>query len=130
MREFVRAILRKRPLIAVLVPLASDAPNSCTEAECREILASDESTGLVEKLRPQVEQWAAEWAQPDLQLPTAQEAAEALFASTSLVWSQLAAERDVTMRMIGERLIVSFQHAHGGEYKQLAYVKDEVIAED
>ena len=73
---------------------------------------------------------ATEWAQPDLQLPTAQEAAEALFASTSPVWSLLAAERDVTMRMIGERLIMSFQHAHGGEYKQLAYVKDEAIAED
>ena len=103
----------------------SDASDGCTEAKCREILASDEWAGLVEKLRPQVEQWATEWAQPDLQLPTAQEATEALFASAPLVWFQSAAERDVTMRMIGERLIAGFQHVHGEDYKQLAYLKDE-----
>ena len=112
-REFVRAILRKKPLIALLEPHASEAFDGCIEAACREILASDEFCERLEKLRPQVEeQWANEWGQPDLRLPTAQEAADELFKSAPLVWMRSTDVQDVTMRMIGERMMPGFTHLH------------------
>ena len=92
LREFIRAILRKTPMIALLEPFLSDMYGGHTEAEARDIIASPEWWERWQgfETRGVVAQWAEEWGQPGLTLPTAQEAVDALFASTPIVWSRLS----------------------------------------
>ena len=76
-------------MIALLEPFTGDLHGGHTEAECRAIIASPAWAERWERMRPSVERWRQEWGRPDLELPTAQEAVDALFASAPLVWSRL-----------------------------------------
>jgi hypothetical protein len=89
--------------------------------------------------------WATEWDQPDLKLPSAKEATDALFTCAPIVWSRLADFQDVCMRQIGERLISASlgdaltprtpralthtsDHStrYGEDYQQVAYMMNEI----
>jgi hypothetical protein len=126
LREFVRAILRGTPMIAVLEPFTSDTYGGHTEDECRQIIASPEWYTGWQGMQPSVTQWSREWDKPGLKLPTAQEAEDALFASEPIVWSRLADFQDVTMRLLGERLVAGFAHRYDDPYEQVAYKQDEL----
>ena len=134
LREFIRAVLRKKPLIALLEPDMSDQHGGHHEAECRRILLSAEYAALLEKSCPKncscsrtsVAKWAEEWGQPDLRLPTGEELVNALFASPPIVWYSLSDFQDVSMRLIGERLVTGFHHSYGDPYSQLVYHRSEV----
>ena len=61
-REFLRAVLRKKPLIALLEPDTSDQHGGHHEAECRRILMSAEyAQWMEESMGASVAQWAQEW---------------------------------------------------------------------
>lgn len=94
LREFVRAILRKTQMIALLEPFTDAQHGGHTEAEARGIIASQEWWDRwYGGMQSSVNLWAEEWGQPDLKLPSAQEAIDALFKSAPVVWSRLAAFR-------------------------------------
>ena len=123
LREFVRAILRKTPMIAVLEPFTDDTYGGHTEAEARNIIASPVWAERWQRMLPSVEKWREEWAQPDLKLPTAQQAIDGLFEFEPIVWSRLADFQDISMRMIGERLLSGFEHRYGEKYEQMTYLQ-------
>ena len=134
-REVVRAVLRKRPLIALLQPATSVQHGGLTEADCRAILRGEkmlngEGGRLTYSQRLQDQQlevmkWSDAWAEP-VELPTVKEIEEALFASAPIVWSPLADFQDVTLRLIAERLLPGHEHAYGTPYRQLAYKQGEI----
>jgi hypothetical protein len=147
LREFVRAILRKRKLIALLEPFTSSVHGGHTEAECRAIIASPEWEERWQRMAESVATWAHEWKQPGLKLPTAHETTDALFTFAPIIWSRLADFQDVSMRQIGERLIHAAlgdaltlrspmhnsvldqracEHRYGEEYQQVAYMANEL----
>ena len=71
-REIVRAVLRKKRIIALLEPESSDTKGGHAEAECRAILRGDEYAACLTKfMAGQVAQWAEAWGQPELTLPSA-----------------------------------------------------------
>jgi hypothetical protein len=127
LREFIRAILRKTPMIALLEPFRGDTYGGHTEAEAREIIASPEWWARWQRFdeRGEVAKWAIEWGQPGLRLPTAQEAVDALFASEPITFSRLSDFQDVTMRLIGERLTQGFAHLYGEKYEQIGYMEND-----
>ena len=67
--------------------------------------------------------WATEWDQPNLTLPTAQEATDALFEFAPVVWSRLADFQDVSMRLIAEQLR---SLDWNGSYVQFTYMDGEI----
>jgi hypothetical protein len=99
-----------------------------TEDQARDIIASPAWWERWQRFeaRGEVEKWANEWGQPELRLPTQQEAIDALFAFEPLVFSRLADFQDVTMRLIGERLVGGFEHRYDNSYNQIVYVQDEL----
>ena len=135
-REVVRAVLRKKPIILLLEPDTSEQHGGLTEDECRKILCGEKRligpdmrertySDRLDDLRQQVSQWSDAWAQPVL-LPTAEEIEGALFASAPLIWSSLTDFQDVTLRMIAERLLKGFKHAYGSTYQQETYMQREI----
>ena len=108
-REVVRAVLREKPLIALLEPDASDAHGGCSENECRRTLLSDEYARDLKRfmlMNFPVDTWAVDWGRPELKLPTRQEIEAALFASRPIVWYRKSADfQDVSMRLICERVL-------------------------
>jgi len=105
-REITRAVLRKKPLIALLEAEASETKGGHTEAECREILRGELYAARLREMREQVAQWAEAWGEPELKVPTPRQIEDALFARPPLLWSRLADLQDVTMRLIAERLLL------------------------
>jgi len=110
----------------VLEPFTTDTYGGHTESEAREIIMSPEWAERWQAMQSRVDQWCIEWGRPDLRLPTAQEAVDALFAYEPIVWSRLTDFQDVTMRLIGERLISGFQHSYGAVYQPLTFVQGEL----
>ena len=108
LREIVRAMVRKKPLIALLEPDMSVQHGGYPEAKCREILISNEYAARLEKVMgSQVNEWATAWDMPELRLPTGQEIVEVLFdKQPAVVWYRLGDFQDVSMRLIAERLVV------------------------
>ena len=127
LREIVRAMVRKKPLIALLEPDMTEQHGGLSEAQCREILLSDKfAAKLEEVMGPQVAQWREVWDQPELQLPTGADIINALFIKRpALVWYRLADFQDVTMRLIAERLLSPCPPA-GSAYRQIAYISGEI----
>jgi hypothetical protein len=115
-REILRAVLRKKCIIALLEADATDKNGGHTEDECRMILRSPEYADRLKDMEGQVAEWAEAWGQPDLRLPTAKEVEDALFATTPMVWYRLADLKDVSLRMIAEWLL----HAAGSSAEQRA----------
>jgi hypothetical protein len=117
-REVVRAVLRRKPLIVLLEPDTSDVHGGLSEAECRAILQDERLQGgrayseRLEEQRDEVARWSDGWAERVV-LPTAAEVEVALFESAPLVWSPLADFQAVTLRIIGERLLPETTHAYG-----------------
>lgn len=107
-REIVRAMVRKKPLIALLEPDKTDQRGGYSEAECRRILLSSEYADKLQSIMGrQVAEWAAVWGRPELRLPTGTEIVEALFERhPPLVWYRLADLQDVSMRLIAEQLLL------------------------
>ena len=142
LREVVRAVCRKKPLIALLEPDTSGVHGGLTEAVCREILRCErilsfsgpgasktnpDSKTYASRLQDQAEmvaKWAQAWddSYQPVRLPTAREVEDALFASAPIIWSPLADLQDVSVRMIAERLLPGFTHRYGTPYKQIAYL--------
>ena len=85
-REIVRAVLRKKPIIAVLEPDTSEQHGGLTEAECRQILRDEKIlhgpggrrsySARLQRLKADVDSWSEAWAEP-VQLPTAKEVEDA-----------------------------------------------------
>ena len=134
-REVVRAVLRKKPLIALLEPDTTEQHGGFTEAQCRAILRDEMIVhgpgGMVpfserlQDLYEEVGRWSEGWAEP-VQLLTAKEIEDALFASAPIIWSPLADFQDVSLRMIAERTLPDFEHAYGSPYQQMTYVQGEI----
>ena len=130
LREIVRAMVRKKPLIALLEPDTSEQHGGNYEAKCREILLSKEYSDKMERVMgPQVEEWAVAWDQPSLRLPTGQEIVAALFErQPAVVWYRLADFQDISMRLIAERLLPdASEYQVASKYEQVAYMKGEVV---
>lgn len=128
MRELVRAVLRKKPLIALLEADTSDIKGGHTETECRKILLDEYDARLADWARKdqQLETWAKEWGMPDLKMPTGKEIVDALFESPPIVWFRLTDFQDVTMRLIAERIVFpEARHGYDDKYKQRAYLDGE-----
>ena len=86
-REILRAVLRKKPCIAVLESDPSDQGGGHTEAEARDILLSEAyAQRLQNQMADQLGEWRVEWDKPDLQMPTGQEIVDVLFASAPIIW--------------------------------------------
>ena len=134
-RELVRAMLRKKPIIALLEPDTSEQHGGLTEAHIREILQGRKilkgSGGeksfeqRLESLREEVSEWSEAWAGA-VDLPTAKEVEDALFEFAPIVWSPLTDIQDVSLRMIAERLLPDFEHLYGTNYHQIAYQQGEI----
>ena len=102
-------MLRKKPLIALLEPDTTEQHGGFTEAQCRAILRDEMIVhgpgGMVpfserlQDLYEEVGKWSEGWAEP-VQLPTAKEIEDALFASAPIIWSPLADFQDVSLLMI------------------------------
>ena len=104
--EIVRAMIMRRPLIAVLEPDTSDQRGGHTEEECREILLSAKFAADCERfMGARVAKWAEDWARADVRLPTGQEIVDALFEKPAIVWYRLSDFQVVSMRLIAERLL-------------------------
>ena len=131
LREITRAMVLKKPLIALLESDTSVQHGGYHEAKCREILMSDEyADNLKTVMGPQVEKWAVAWDMPELQLPTCREIVEALFEKQPpIVWYRLADFQDVSMRLIAERLLQlpAAPVATESPYQQLTYMKGEIV---
>jgi len=127
-REIVRAVLRKKPCIALLEPDTSDQYAGHTETEARRILLSDDyiQGNIKTQMEKQVKDWRWEWDMPELEIPSGQQIIDVLFASAPVVWYRLSDPQDISMRLIGERLIPGFAHKYGEPYVQTAYVQDEL----
>lgn len=118
LREFIRAILRNKPMIALLEPFQSDEFGGHTEAQARQIIESPEWWQRWEGFeeRGEVAKWAKEWGQPGLKLPSAQQAIDSLFASETIEWSRLSdfrapcpVELDIFLELLHGALIGSLQ---------------------
>ena len=128
-------MLRKKPLIALLEPDTTEQHGGFTEAQCRAILRDEMIVhgpgGMVpfserlQDLYEEVGKWSDGWAEP-VQLPTAKEIEDALFASAPIIWSPLADFQDVSLRLIAERTLPDFAHAYGSPYQQMTYVQGEI----
>jgi len=136
-REAVRAVLRKVPLVALLDADTSDVQGGHGEGECRTILASPEYRARLSSLQEQVDTWAEEWGVP-LDLPSARQITSELFKMPAIVWYRLSDLQDVSMRMIAERMLLDSPKLPGtasfgsssvdnrNTYRQVAYVQDEL----
>jgi len=133
-REAVRAVLRKVPLIALLDADTSDVQGGHGEAECRSILASREYGARLLSLQEQVATWAMEWG-VHLDLPSADEITTELFNMPAIVWYRLSDLQDVSMRMIAERMMPDLPQLPSPRvvgledrriYHQVAYVQEEL----
>ena len=83
-REIVRAVLRDKPIIALLQPVTSPTKGGLTEGEARNQLRSPEYQKKLEELP--IADWADAWGKPLLRLPTPSEIEAALFKSPPIVW--------------------------------------------
>jgi len=128
LREVVRAMIRKKPLIALLEPDTSEQHGGHHEAKCRDILLSRAYADKMEAIMGlQVKHWAKAWGQPDLRLPTGEEIVAALFETQpAVVWYRLADFQDVSMRLIAERLLPNAPQA-ASPYRQTAYMRGEIV---
>ena len=119
LREVVRAVCRKKPLIALLEPDTSGVHGGLTEAVCREILRGErilslsgpgasktnpDSKTYASRLQDQAEmvaKWAQAWddSYQPVRLPTAREVEDALFASAPIIWSPLVSARRLARRV-------------------------------
>lgn len=116
-KELVRAILLKKPIIAVLE--SDPHRGGLTQNEVSEMIsavqADGETTWLTEAkyragapwwIKDVVQVWSREWGGPELKVPAPHEVIEALFGfSPPIVWYALADLQDVSMRLIAERLL-------------------------
>ena len=134
-REAVRAVLREKPLIALLEP--SIAKGGHTEAECRRILRGEVWYGnegetyqsKLDDMREQVAQWAVAWGDPTLKLPTPEEIEAALFRQKPLTWSRLTDPQEVSVRIIAQSLVEHVELAkrsYDDPYQQTTYMQDEL----
>ena len=101
-REIVRAVLRKKKIIALLEADITDQHGGHVEDECRRILRSPEYAVLLKKMVGQVNEWSVAWGEPNLRLPTGEEIEDALFATAPIVWYRLADLQDVSFRLMAE----------------------------
>ena len=137
-REIVRAILRKKPIIALLEPYTSEQHGGLTEADIRAILGDEKKLNgpggmklyseRLQDLKTEVSEWSKAWPadmEPPIQLPTAAQVKEALFKSAPIIWSPLSDFQDVSIRMIAERMLPEFKHTYASTYKQRAYIQGE-----
>ena len=135
LRELVRAVVRRKPIIALLEPDTSEQHGGLAEAQIREILQGKKILNgpggeksyaeRLQRLTGDVNEWSEAWDEP-VQLPTAAEVEDALFEFAPIVWSPLTDIQDVSLRMIAERLLPGFQHLYGARYQQIAYKSGEV----
>ena len=89
-REVIRAVLRKKRIVALRESDLSEARGGLTEVQCRKILSSE---GYLENCKVKwnlLSGFRREWNLPDLQLPTSQEIVDAFFAEAPVVWYRLA----------------------------------------
>ena len=129
-REVVRAVLRKKPLIALL-EADSDSHGGYTEKECRRILMSEEYRDILtsEQMQHDVEGWANDWGDKSVRVPEGEDIAKALFeASTPIVWYRLAELQEISLRLIAEWVLTE-PRKRGEEYIQRTYYQGELVHE-
>ena len=114
MREVVRAVLRKKKIIALLEADITDQHGGHEEDECRRILRSPEYAARLKNMEGQVNEWSVAWGQPELRLPTGEEIEDALFATAPIVWYRLADLQDISFRLMAEFVL----HASPGLNEQ------------
>ena len=125
-REVLRAILRKKPIVALLETDQSTAKGGLTEEQCRTILLDPEYLRKCKEDWGCLEGFRREWAQPDLQLPTSKEIVTAFFAQAPINWFRLADFQDVSMRVIAERLMQNGTRSYNQPYRQLCFMQGEI----
>ena len=101
-REIVRAVLRKKPIIACLETDQGKTKGGLTEEQCRSIIADPKPDGTTWFTEPkyragatfyltdQAREWAKDWGQSDIKVPTSQEVADAVFANPPINWYRSA----------------------------------------
>ena len=95
-REIVRAVLLKKPIIALLE--TGENKGAVSEQECRAIIATPKANGTTWFTEPkyragtcfyladQVRLWAQSWNQPEMTVPTSSEVADAVFERSPINW--------------------------------------------
>ena len=126
-RELFRAVLRGKPLIAVIEP--DDWRGGLSPAAIKTRLATalypphNKADAVAD--RSWSEQWGLDgevtsWGYTAA--PTGGEISEALFAHDPIEWNRFSAFQDVTMRLIAERLL-------SAQCRNATYVQDEIGSE-
>ena len=130
MRELLRAVVTKKPVLAMLEPevlkggLTRDEIRAQLEeadAPCKQNGAQYASKYHMWKLTDEVKSWGYE-------MPNAAALFAALFAKEPIEWNRIGAFQDVTRRLIAEQLLPSADSSpmstHDGSLA--VYVQDEV----
>ena len=103
----MRAVLRKKKIIALLEADTTDQHGGHVEDECRSILRSPEYATRLKNMEGQVNEWSVAWGEPDLRLPTGEEIEDALFATSPIVWYRLADLQDISFRLMAEFVLMA-----------------------
>ena len=115
-REIFRALVNSKPLIAVLEPDVSRG--GLRQHEIEELLlttrypphAARDDDATVDwsskwDLDGEVAMWGKQWGIEGLERPSNDDIAAALFKQPAIEWNRLTAFKDVTVRLIAERLL-------------------------
>jgi hypothetical protein len=109
MKELYRAVVQKRPILAMLEPDTSQE-GGLTQAAITAMLTSEKLDGVkFDWLKKQYTKWADEGAlAPNAfdHAPSGAEVAASLFAVEPVEWNRLPQFQDVTIRLIAERGIL------------------------
>ena len=124
MRELLRAVVTRKPILALLEPERNKGGLSREEIRQQLADAAASAAGAPSPyakwgLDAEVESWG-------YAMPSAEELYGALFAAEPLEWNRIGVFQDVTMRLLAERLIPSERLKAGGGK---TYIKGELSQE-
>ena len=115
MKELYRAVVQKRPILAMLEPDKTQ-DGGHTQSSITEMLTSNKLEGVkFSWLQKQYNKWQNEGALAPSAFdhaPSGGEMAEALFAVEPIEWNRLPHFQDVTIRLIAE---LGMLHGEAGE---------------
>ena len=121
-RELLRAVLRRKPLIAVLEPDHGRGAMSLAEIQRKLLVEIFPPHGSPKGTKATCS-WATKWRLDGevkkwgyKRIPTGEEIAASLFAKDAIEWNRLTAFQQVSLRLIAERLLP--EHQQGRVYVQ------------
>lgn len=125
-RELLRAVLRKKPLIAVIEP--DEARGGLNRENITALLTVARYSSFRDPKGTADRTWVARWALDQEiaswgyeEIPAGEQIIDALFASPPIEWDRFSAFQDISMRLIAKHILV----AH--DYHREVFVKAELL---